>query len=232
MDCLEGDDDRLYIKSWNFWKASDRFFWRHNFRAVFFFVVSFLDTSFSLLFSTTGLHRPTLEAVNYITKLKPGFFLVVTSFFNPNFFCCSIVIYSLFISWIGMMVQFLAAPYASDQRTMLLDDCCLHFSRRKATVSSVLVSCNSIGATVLRDISFIYSDLASGDTCTKAAYTWEFGIKSGVIRVSSFGLKNMSLMTFLADTLKASHAFTNMEFMWWGNIFVVPYFSIHTMGQK
>ena len=35
-------------------------------------------------------------------------------------------------------------------------------------------------------------------------------------------------MMFLAETLKSSHASTKMEFVWQGNIFVVPHFRIHT----
>ena len=82
--------------------------------------------------------------------------------------------------------------------------------------SSVLVSCTSIGATVRRDISLISSALGPEDTWTKAANSWVFVVKLIGMRGGYLFLKNLSLMVFPADTLKASLDSTNIEFMWRG----------------
>ena len=63
MDYLVVDDNRLFMEYWNFWKASDRFCWRCNFRVDVFFSVYFFDCSFSLLFLATILYCDNLAAV-------------------------------------------------------------------------------------------------------------------------------------------------------------------------
>ena len=147
-------------------------------------------------------------------ELKSGFFLVDTSFSNITLFCCSIIIYSLFISWIGMVIFFLTAPYAAAWMKMFLDDCWLPFARRTTIGSLVLVSCISIGTTVRHDISLIYSDLDPEGTWTEASHAWIFIFKLGGLRWSSFVFTKLPLMTFPDDTLNVSHASSNMEFIW------------------
>ena len=78
-----------------------------------------------------------------------------------------------------------------------------------------------------REISLTSSTLDPEDNCMYSAHDWVFVVKLGGMRGGSFVLTNMSLMNFTADTLKASHYSTKMEFMWKGKIDVIPYFSIH-----
>ena len=63
------------------------------------------------------------------------------------------------------------------------------------------------------DIPFISLALGPEETWTKAAHVWVFAVKSVVMRGYGFVFKNLSLMIFPADTVKSSHAYTNMEFM-------------------
>ena len=110
---------------------------------------------------------------------------------------------------------------------MLLDDFLLTFDWRTTIVSQVLVSCTSIDTTVLLDISLVSSELDPKGTLAEAAHAWVFVIKLGGLRKNSFVFTNISLMMLLAYTSKVSHASTKMEFMWSGNILIVPYFIIH-----
>ena len=55
---------------------------------------------------------------------------------------------------------------------MFLDDLLLTFAWRTPIGTPVLVSSTSIGATVLRDFSSIYSDLDQEGTSTEAAHAW------------------------------------------------------------
>ena len=112
-----------------------------------------------------------------------------------------------------MTVCFLAASYYTDQRIMSLDDCCVTFARRTTIGLSVMVTCNSIGATSCNDISLISSALGPEDTWMEAAHSWVFVVKSGGLKGGSFVLPKLSLMMFPSDTLKASHALTKMKFM-------------------
>ena len=77
IDYLVGDDGRLFMESWNSWKASHRFCWRWNFRMNVLFAVSFFAYSFSLLFLATCLRCNTLTAVSQITELESGFLVEV-----------------------------------------------------------------------------------------------------------------------------------------------------------
>ena len=104
---LEGDNNRLYMKSWNPWKYFYRFYWIHNFWVAVLFAVSIFASSFSLLFLSTCIYCATLAVMKYIPELKSGFFLVATSFYNITFFWCSIVINYILISWICITVRFL-----------------------------------------------------------------------------------------------------------------------------
>ena len=113
-----------------------------------------------------------------------------------------------------MTVIFLTASYTATQRIMFLGDCCIPFYWRTTIGSSVLVTCNSIGATVWSDIYFISSILAPEDTWMEAAHAWVFVVKSLGIRGGSFVFTNLSLMMFPADILKSSYASTKTEFMW------------------
>ena len=121
-----------------------------------------------------------------------------------------------FISSIWTIVTFLAASYAAAWRIIFLDDCCVNFARRTTIGSSVLVTCNLIGATVWSDVLFIYSALDPEDTWMEAAHAWVFVVKLGGLRGGSFVFKNLSLMVLPADILKASHDSTKTDFMWWG----------------
>ena len=62
-------------------------------------------------------------------------------------------------------------------------------------------------------VSFIYLLLVPGETWTEAEHAWVFVVKLVVLRVGRFVFKNLSLMMFPSDTLKVSHAYTNMGFM-------------------
>ena len=146
-----------------------------------FFAVQFFASSFSLLLSSTSLRCTTLAAVSYIPELESGFIMEVSSFSNLTFFWFIMAMNYFFISWIGMTVIFLTVSYDAAQRIMLLDDCWVPFSRRTTIGSSVLVTCNLIGATIWYDILFISSTLASEDTCMEAAHDWVFVVKFGRI---------------------------------------------------
>ena len=65
-----------------------------------------------------------------------------------------------------------------------------------------------------RDIPLIYSDLYPEDKLMEVAHAWEFMVKAGGLRGGSFVFTKLSLMNFTADTLKESHASTNMVFIW------------------
>ena len=109
INSLVGGENRLFMESWNFWKASHRFCWRCDFLLAVFFDVSFFTYFFSLLSSYTSLYCATLSALRYIPVLKSGFLVEVSSFTNITFFWFIIVMYYFFISWIGMTVIFLKA---------------------------------------------------------------------------------------------------------------------------
>ena len=76
-----------------------------------------------------------------------------------------------------------------------------------------MVSFTSMGSTVRRDISFIYSYLAPEDTWAETAHAWVFMVKLGGAMGGTFLFKNQSLKKFPDDNLTASHASTKMEFM-------------------
>ena len=65
---------------------------------------------------------------------------------------------------------------------MLLADCCLSWDWMRTMGSSVLVTCNLIGKTVVCDILLIYSDLAPEYTWVEAAHAWVFVVNSGGMR--------------------------------------------------
>ena len=71
----------------------------------------------------------------------------------------------------------------------------------------------SICETLRRDILLISSSLATEGTWTEASHAWVFVVKSGELRGSSLFFNNLPLMIVLDDTLKASHAPTNMDYM-------------------
>ena len=202
---LVGDDNRLFMESWHLWKASYRFCWRCRFRLAILFSVSFFASYFSCLLSATSIYCATLALVRYIPVLKSGFLVEVSPFTNLTFFLFSIVMHYLFISWIGMTVLFLAALYASSWRIMFLDDFCVPFDQRTTIGSSVLVTCNLIGATVWLYIFFISSALYPEDNWMEAENYWVFFVKLIGIRGGRFFFSNMSLMMLPADNLKASH---------------------------
>ena len=81
-----------------------------------------------------------------------------------------------------MSVLFLTASYSAALRIMFLDDFYIPFDWRTTIVSSVLITCNSIGATVWHDILFIYSALDPEDTWMEAAHAWIFFVKLGGMR--------------------------------------------------
>ena len=176
MDYSERYNNRIYMKYWNFWKAS-YILLKQFFLSGSIFVVYFFDSSFYLLFPDTSLHCATLAEVRYIPELESWFFLVVTQFSNITLFCCSIVIYHLLIYLIGMKVILLTASCTEVQRTMLLDNFWLPFARRTTIGTLVLVSCTSICATVWHDILFISSALTPEDTWIEAAHAWVFVVK-------------------------------------------------------
>ena len=71
-----------------------------------------------------------------------------------------------------------------------------------------------------RNILLIYLVLVLEDTWTEASYAWAFVVNSVGMRGSRFLFTNLSLMNVMADTLKESHASTNIEFMWQGKFFL------------
>ena len=85
-----------------------------------------------------------------------------------------------------MTVIFLTASYTAYQRIIFLDDCFIPFSRRTTMGSSVLVTCNSIGATIWSDVLFISSVLAPEDTWMEAEHTWIFVVQSLGMRGGGF----------------------------------------------
>ena len=160
MDYSVDENYRLFMDSWNFWKYSNSFCWRCNFRVDVFFSATFFVSTFSRLFSATIQNYNILAAVGQVPSFFSGFILEVSTFTNLTFFCWSIIMHYLFIHWIGVTVIFLTASYFADWRTMLINDCCLPFYWKKTIGSSVLVTCTSIGVIVPSDILLISSDLA------------------------------------------------------------------------
>ena len=193
MDYSIGYNNRLYTEYWHFWKTSDRFCQRHNFRVALLFSGLFLASSFSLLFSSTSLHCANLEVVMYITEPESGFFLVVSLFTNLSFFWCSISIYHLLVSWTSMRVCLITASYAETRRKIFPDDCWLLCSRRTNTALLVLMSYTSIYATVQHDISFISSALDPEGTWMEAGHVWVFVVKSGGLKGGRFFLQSFPL---------------------------------------
>ena len=177
IDSSVGDDDRLFMESLNFWKASHRFCWRWNFLVTFSFAVYFFASSFSLLFPDNSMHCATLAAARFIFELESWFLTEVSSFNNITLFWFSIVVHYLFMSWIGITVLFITLLYAADSRIMLLDDFFIPFDQRTTIGSSVLITCNWIGATVWHGILFIYPALDPEDTWMEAAHSWIFVVK-------------------------------------------------------
>ena len=119
-----------------------------------------------------------------------------------------------------MTVRSLTPSYTADWRTTFPDNFWLPFYQRTTIWSPVLVYCTSIGATVRRGILLIYLDFDTEDTCTEAAHDWLFMVNLKGMRGSSLVFTNMYLVTLLDDTLKEFHAYTIIEFMWWGkNLF-------------
>ena len=117
---FQGDVDRLYMVSWDFWKASDCFCWRPTFWVDVLFDVSFFASYLSLLLLANILYCATLVVVRWIPELESGFFLMVTALYNLTFLCFIISVYSLFASWIGMKVCFLKVSYDADQATIYI----------------------------------------------------------------------------------------------------------------
>ena len=70
--------------------------------------------------------------------------------------------FSIYI--IEMTVIFLIVSNAADPRIIFLSDCCAPFYWRTALGSSVLVTCNLIGATVWSNILFISSAMSQENT--------------------------------------------------------------------
>ena len=88
-----------------------------NISVAVFFGVIFFASSTALLFSATFLHWSNLAALRYIPNYELGFILVlVSSFASFTFFCWSIIIVSLFISWRGRTVCFHTVSYAASRR--------------------------------------------------------------------------------------------------------------------
>ena len=148
-----------------------------------YFLFPFFSSSFYLLLFSASLNWATLSVVSYIPKLELGFLMEVSSFNNLTFFLFIISMRSFFVSLIGMTVLFLTASYSSAWIIMLLSDFCVLFSRRTTILSSILGTCNSIGATWWRDILFIYSILAPEYTWMEAAHAWVFVVKLGGLRI-------------------------------------------------
>ena len=113
----------------------------------------------------------------------------VSSFNNITFFWFIISVNYFFIYWRGITVIFLTASDAAARRIMSLSDFCVPFSQRKTIGSSVLVTCNSIGAAVWCDIWFIYSALYPEDTWMEAAHAWLFVVKLGGLRAGIYFLQ-------------------------------------------
>ena len=113
-----------------------------------------------------------------------------------------------------MTVIFLTALYNTAWMIIFLDDCCVLFAWKTTIGSSVMLTCKSIGATFWSDILFISSALAPEYTWMEAAHAWVFVVKLGGLRGGSFVFSKLSLMILPAGILKASHASTNMKWMW------------------
>ena len=142
MVSSDEDYDRIYMKSWNFWKDSYHFCQRQALHTAVLFAVSLFYSSFFFLISATILNFSTLTAVRYIPGVKSGSIMVVislTSLSSLNIFCLSISICSSFISWSGMTFHLLTVSYTEIQRKIWLDYCWIHFSPWTTIWSSFLI---------------------------------------------------------------------------------------------
>ena len=104
-----------------------------------------------------------------------------------------------------MTVIFLTSLYTAAWRIMFLDYFWPYFARSTTIGSSVLSTCNSIGAIVWRDILFIYLDLYPEDTCIEASHAWVFFVELGGLRGDRIFLEKVYLVIFPSDILKSSH---------------------------
>ena len=124
-----------------------------------------------------------------------------------------------------MKVCFLTVSYAAVLRKIFHDDCQIPVSQRTTITSSILIYCTSICTTVRRSITLIYSALGQEGSWIEEEHAWVLIVELIILRWGRSVFTYISLAMLLEDTLKASHDSIKMEFMWWGNICVVPYFS-------
>ena len=223
----ERDNNRLYMESWHFWKALYLFFWRHNFWMAVYFSVSF----FIYLFSPILWHQSTfryfcsggIDVRTWISILPSDYIFFQYHLLLLNYF--HILSLHLLNKDGG---SFPHSDIHCSLEENLPDEYLLLFALRKIIGLSVLVSCNSIVATVRCDILLVSSSLDPEDTWMKASHAWVLVVNSVGMRGGSLILTKLSLMNFLDDTLKVSHAFTNIDLICWGKQFVILYFRIHT----
>ena len=161
-------------------KASFLLSWRWDFLLAVFFAVTFHASFFFLLLSATCLHCAILRAVRYIPKVESGFLLVAASSFSSfTFLYLSIIINSLFISWIERKFRFYTVPYAAVQRRMFLDcSWILSFALITTIGLLVLVVINLIGASVSSVILLIPFE----DVWMEAIHACVFVIMLGALR--------------------------------------------------
>ena len=197
------DENRLFMKLMHLSRVSDTLSWIWTFLVAVFFSVTFFASSFSLLFSANCLHCDRLTSVRHIPKVESWFLLVAASSFSSFiFFWLSIIINYLFISWRVMTVRFRTASYASDRRRISLY-CCwmLPFAWMVTIGLLVLVVSNLIGASVSFEILLVPFEYF----WMEATHDCIFVIMLGGIRGGRWILANLSLMMFLADSVKVYH---------------------------
>ena len=77
-------------------------------------------------------------------------------------------------------------------------------------------------------VSYIIDDIRLGPRrdLDEDKNPWVMVYKLGVLVRIIFVLTKLYLFMFPEDNLKSSHYSTNIKFMWWGDVFFIPYFNI------
>ena len=76
------------------------------------------------------------------------------------------------------------------------------------------------------DITLISPALYTEETWLEATHSWVVMANSGLIIGGYLSFYKLYLIVFTADTLKLSHAATEIDFMLQGKLFVIQYFRI------
>ena len=169
INSLVGEDNRLFIESWNLWKTSDCFCWWCKSRVSVFFYITFFIPYLYLLLSATSIYCATLAEMRYIPIIESWFLTKVLSFTNLALFWFSVVMHSFFIYWICMTNIFLAASFTAAPRIYIFDYFCVPLDWKTTIWVSVKAPCNLADTTVWRDLLFISSALTPKHNWMEAA---------------------------------------------------------------